>query len=456
MKKFNLLFIVTAILMTGCQNDDLFCDINDIVKWDGTTAEAFDTNVEPFVISTPAQLKLLSDIVNGIETIQPSGATDSSSYKLNKCIDLNNLEWTPIGSEESPFKGTFDGGDHTIKGMYINTTEGFQGLFGKIEGGTIKKINMSDCNITAGDVVINNNYIGSIVGYNKNGTVEECVFSGTLTNNGNGTGGIVGKSEGSDARVAYCYNLGVIVANQGCRVGGIVGYNISGSVENCSNNATISGASYYLGGITGQNFNGTVKNCSNTGNLSGTYNIGGIAGVNMTGLISNCYNNGNLNGYTDVMFEESYGAYMGGIAGYNTGTLTNCYNTGSLRTPDKENGNSIGGVVGINDNGVVSYCYYIFGCAKDGLDGVNEYQNGFGSESMESTITDIDGSTNSFTETQGKASHGKTGIKIGSIMHTANAALVDCLNSWQSVNKTANFGWTLTGSKTGYPVFAGE
>ncbi|HEY5511129.1 MAG TPA: hypothetical protein VIK10_08880 [Prolixibacteraceae bacterium] len=458
MKRVSLFFIVLAFLMAGCQKaDDLSSELDYLVKWDGTAALTFDTKVQPYVISTPAQLKLLSDIVNGVNTNPPSGAASTSSYQLSKNLDLNNLDWQPIGTKDLPFKGSFDGDTHTIKGMYINSVVGYQGLFGSLEGGTleggtIKKINLIDCNITAGEIMMNLDFNGAIVGYNKNGNVEECTFSGTFTNNGNAAGGIVGKSEGANARVAYCQNLGIMFGNYGCKIGGIVGFNVGGLIEYCINYATIKGGSYYTGGIAGHSVNGTVKNCGNNADVGGSSNVGGVVGVNVTNLISNCYNTGNLGGYSE--YGEGYGVGMGGIAGYNSGTLTNCYNTGSINTLAKEDGYYIGGVVGSNKDGsIINYCYYLKGCAKDGL---GASQNGAGTLTPSSTIVDINGSTNAITEEQGKASQGKTGNNIGNLKYNAHTALLDCLNAWQNDNKTGYSSWTLTGSKTGYPVLVGK
>ena len=449
MKKITLFFIVLAFLMVGCKkSDDFSTELDNLVKWDGTTASTFDTNTQPFVISTPAQLKLLSDIVNGTNTTPPNGASSSSTYQLKNSLDLNNLDWQPIGTKETPFKGTFDGNSHTIKGIYINSVIGYQGLFGSMDGGTIKRINLIDGNITAGEIMMNLDFNGAIVGYNKNGTVEECTFSGTFTNNGNAAGGIVGKSEGANARVAFCQNLGLVIGNYGARIGGIVGYNMGGLIEYCTNYATIKGGTYFTGGIAGQSSNGTVKNCGNHADVGGSSNIGGIVGVNATTLITNCYNTGNLSGYME--YGENYGVGMGGIAGSNTGTLTNCYNSGSITTLAKEEGYNIGGVAGSNKNGgIITFCYYLKGCAKDGL-GIS--QNGSGTINPGSTTADTDGSSNAFTETQGKTSMIKSGTTIGKVSYSSNTALPECLNAWQNNNKTGYSRWTLNGSKTGYPV----
>jgi hypothetical protein len=457
MQKIYLLIFILAFIVAGCQKkDNLIDELDFLVKWDGTAASTFDTNIQPYAISTPAQLKLLSDIVNGVNKNPPTGASASSSYQLSKSLDLNNLDWQPIGTKDAPFKGTFDGNMHTIKGVYINSVVGYQGLFGSMDGGTIKKINLIDCNITAGEIMMNLDFNGGIVGYNKNGNVEECTFSGTITNNGNAAGGIVGKSEGANARVAYCQNLGILIMNNGngVRIGGIVGYNVGGLIEYCSNFASIKGSSRYTGGIVGQSWNGTVKNCGNHADVQGTTLIGGVAGVNMTNVISNCYNTGNLNGYTDKEYGESYGRGMGGVVGANDGTLTNCYNTGSIKTPAGEKGYDIGGVAGtykVGNN--IQNCYYLKGCAKDGLAAT---QNGFGSATISNIVADTDGFTNAINEVQGKASPANSGTNIGKLSYNMHAALLDCLNAWQTDNKTGYSSWTLNGSKTGYPVLVGK
>lgn len=51
----------------------------------------------------------------------------------------SNLSWDPIDN----FKGVFDGDGHYIKNLYINSTEDYVGLFGKMSGGRIKNLNVS-------------------------------------------------------------------------------------------------------------------------------------------------------------------------------------------------------------------------------------------------------------------------------------------------------------------------
>jgi len=451
MKKINLLLVLLTFLMAACHSEDDSSDLDNLVKWDGTAAVAFDTDSEPFIISTPSQLKLFSDIVNDTSVTTIAGATAYSSYKLAKSFDLDSLTWTPIGSVEQPFKGVFDGDGHTIKGLFINTDLGYQGLFGYLLEGTVKNINILDGNITAGNVMINNDYNGGIVGYNNNGTIEGCTIAGTLTNTGNGFGGIAGYMKGTKAKIVNCENKALIVSGFGCRIGGIVGYVTGGVVDHCRNTGSFnSGESYYTGGIAGQSYNSSILNCGNTANINGQFLVGGVVGYNAPqSLVINCYNTGNVEGFT--FMDENSGSSMGGIVGCNVGTISNCYNAGTITSPSTVEGNYIGGVVGLNDAGIVNYCYYLKNCAKDGA---SMYQNGIGVLTLDSVATDTDGLTNAFTEVQGLASKGIKGLQIGTGKYNVHAALVDCLNAWQAENTTGFTAWAV--SKPKYPVHIGE
>ena len=83
---------------------------------------------------------------------------------------------------------------------------------------------------------------------------------------------------------------------QAAYVGGVVGRNNGGTVENCHNTATVSesgsGTDIRIGGVVGWNDKGTVKNCSNTGKVSGEGSVGGVVGENSgIGTVANCHNN---------------------------------------------------------------------------------------------------------------------------------------------------------------------
>ncbi|MCH5143272.1 MAG: hypothetical protein J1G07_06160, partial [Clostridiales bacterium] len=92
-------------------------------------------------------------LISSADELYTLSQTDSDwgkNFKLTQDIDLStvcganlngeSVSWTRIGNDSKPFKGTFDGDDHTISGLYIDSTEGWQGLFGYVENGTIKNL----------------------------------------------------------------------------------------------------------------------------------------------------------------------------------------------------------------------------------------------------------------------------------------------------------------------------
>lgn len=216
------------------------------------------TETDPYQISTAAGLKWFRDKVNDAKTEEET----KICAVLTANIDLNNEPWTPIGNytttNEIFYEGTFDGGGHTISNL--NVTDRFicAGLFGAVKGGTIK-------NLTVAGNVSHNYFVG-----------------------------------------------------QSGHVGGIVGGALdAATIENCSNNCSVTGSSSdFIGGIAGSNIGGArIIDCYNVGTITGTINgTGGVTGLNM-GAISNCYNVGTFKGSSAV----------GEIVGNNYGTLENCY-----------------------------------------------------------------------------------------------------------------------------------
>ena len=218
------------------------------------------TESDPYQIGTADQLKRFRDIVNGT-----GGQTQNrGAYAvLTANIDLNNEPWTPIGNytegNQIYYEGTFDGGGHTVSGLNVTGKFRYVSLFGAVKGGTIK-------NLTVAGNVSHNYY-----------------------------------STGLD-----------------CHVGGIVGGALdAATIENCSNNCSVTGSSSdYVGGIAGSNINNArIIDCYNVGTITGTIKgTGGVTGLNM-GTISNCYNVGTVKGNYAV----------GEIVGNNSGTVENCY-----------------------------------------------------------------------------------------------------------------------------------
>ena len=107
-----------------------------------------DGSASEYTITSPAQLAGLAVLNNGLNSVAAVDFT-GKTIKLDSNIDLTNNEWKAIGlyidgTNDKPFKGTFDGQNHTISGIYIyksgtTTSDKFQGLFGHSTG-TIKNV----------------------------------------------------------------------------------------------------------------------------------------------------------------------------------------------------------------------------------------------------------------------------------------------------------------------------
>ena len=363
-----------------------FADQNEFSSWDFANtweiksifgrptlrdnAEIGGTANNPYKIFTATQLKNFATAVN-------DGSEKSAHAKLMNNIDLKDVcgesnSWIPIGnSEENAYTGTFNGAGHTISGLYIDRSANYQGLFGRVNGGTVQNLSVSgsvkgddyvggvvgqnggtveNCYNT-GAVNSSGNRVGGVVGYNSR-IVKNCYNTGAVNSSGNWVGGVVGVNSGS---VTNCYNTvnGTVTVTGNDYVGGVVGYNSSnGTVENCYNTVKVTGSSNYsyIGGVVGQNF-GTVENCYNTGSVTVTGSdgrVGGVVGWN-SGPVKNCYNTGTVSDGTGT------DDCVGGVVGLNGGTVENCYNTGTVTGTD----DYVGGVVGYNgSSSTIENCYY--------------------------------------------------------------------------------------------------
>lgn len=264
--------------------------------WDGKTiaggfAEGDGTQDNPFQIETAAQLAYFAKTVNEGEAYL---------YKyivLTADIDLANKEWTPIGNHSNPFKGNFNGDNHTVTGMQISGELDRVGLFGECI-----KFNVDSAikNITVKDSVICGiNFVGAIVGYAEGINIENCRSIGNTINGETDVGGICGKIGGySVGKVSQCYNSSKVTGR--VRVGGIAG--MGGIAENCLNTGEIMiiNKAYQSagGGIFGifddTTASASITACVNLGKVSGGESFGGIVGkteTSSTGHISNCYYN---------------------------------------------------------------------------------------------------------------------------------------------------------------------
>ena len=225
----------------------------------------------------------VAELVNG-------GKTDIN-ITLDKNIDLTGKGWTPIGTSfDNSYKGTFDGGGHTITGLAVTTNDQFVGLFGYLNrAGTVKNVVMEGIQITSNHMF---GCTGGVVGYSW-GTIENCSVSGSVS--------------GTDC------------------VGGVVGSQKAGSIIGCSSSATVKGT-HYVGGVAGEKW-GSMTACYATGNVtleiaSQKNNFGGgVVGLNGGSRVLACYATGNVTSTGS----STGNVHIGGLFGDSYTTVTACY-----------------------------------------------------------------------------------------------------------------------------------
>ncbi|MGN0150519.1 MAG: hypothetical protein ACI4C7_09770 [Clostridia bacterium] len=281
--------------------------IIEVTKEYGGLLSAYIYNENnPVVISSLDDLEKLRDSVNSGDTYEGRtvmlAADIDMSEKYGENINGETVSWTPIGTEEHPFNGTFEGNGHAIN-LYINTTNNDNPP----------------------------NYLG-LFGYTQNNAnIRNLIIDGTI-------------------KVSTITYFGGIPENaEYYYVGSIMGCN-NGSIENCHNKIrqlSVSGNTDFAGGIAGVSF-GSINHCSNIGIVTGTQGTsgtvsGGICGiVKEKSIINNCYNTGKILGFA-----------AGGIAGYtedNIAGIINCYNTDT-----NVKGNGISG----NACSAIKNCYQL-------------------------------------------------------------------------------------------------
>ena len=239
-----------------------------------------------YTVTSADGLMNIAKLVNG-------GKTDIN-ITLDTDIDLTGKDWTPIGTDyDNSYKGTFDGGGHTITGLTFTTNDEYAGLFGWLNrAGTVKNVVMEGVQITSNQIY--GGSIGGVVGYSW-GTIENCSVSGNVS--------------------------GTVY------VGGVVGAQIGGSITGCSSSATVKGT-VDVGGVAGQtNSSATLTACYATGNVTIEINPkkniagGSLVGMNAGISLLACYATGNV-----TSTGSSTGkVHIGGFLGNNYTTVTACY-----------------------------------------------------------------------------------------------------------------------------------
>ena len=225
-----------------------------------------------------------------------NGGKSDINITLTADIDLTGKDWTPIGTDyDNSYKGTFDGGGHTITGLTFTTNDEYAGLFGWLNrAGTVKNVVMEGVQITSNQI------------------------------DGGSIGGVVGCSWGT--------------------------------IENCSVSGSVSGT-VYVGGVVGAQIGGSITGCSSSATVKGTVNVGGVAGqTNSSATLTACYATGNVIIEINPKKNIAGGSLVGMNAG---SSLLACYATGNVTSTGSSTGYvHIGGFLGDNYNTTVTACYW--------------------------------------------------------------------------------------------------
>ena len=225
-----------------------------------------------------------------------NGGKSDINITLDTDIDLTGKDWTPIGTDyDNSYKGTFDGGGHTITGLTFTTNDEYAGLFGWLNrAGTVKNVVMEGVQITSNQI-----YGGSI-------------------------GGVVGSGWGT--------------------------------IENCSVSGSVSGT-VYVGGVVGVQIGGSITGCSSSATVKGTVDVGGVAGqTNSSATLTACYATGNVTIEMAPKKNIAGGGLVGMNAG---SSLLACYATGNVTSTGSSTGKvHIGGFLGDNYANVMTACYW--------------------------------------------------------------------------------------------------
>lgn len=287
--------------------------IVDLPYWTDVVTErpaGFTEDAEGNVtISTTEGLAWLAVKVNGLNN-QERNAFEGKTVTLTADIDLKGYRWYPIGEyrnkEWHGFSGNFDGQGHSVSNIYVNDAYSDKGLFGYVEMGTLKNVNMVG---------------GSVASIFTQSEGE-------------------GHSSGQSA------------------IGGLVGYACRcKAITNCHSSVDVIG-NESVGSLCGQvDFNEQVSyisNCSASGTVSGRNSSGGLIG-SLYGqiVVRNCFATGDVN----LKQGETNAWYRGGLIGHTFFvTILNCYSTGKVYA-DPTCPSFIGSVIGCPEDSHIHNLY---------------------------------------------------------------------------------------------------
>ncbi len=334
---------------------------SQISKWDGsvqrwTRGNGSENN--PYFIDSASQLAYLAQSVN-------AGIIYADTFfELTTNIDLDSLNWTPIGYTANEFYiGNFNGNNYSIYNLHCKDTSYrfgivYSGLFGYVLDAKISNVNIKGNTVILSSFSTSYNfYAGGIAAYAFASEIENCSFEGCISTYAVTSiayvGGILGFSA-SATNIIHCHNKGKIFSSSlnTAYGGGILADCDNGSplIQYCCNDGYVYVTAYkyvYAGGIIARlNYNASIEGCFNAGIIE-TYSnsyayTGGLVGLGNNCLINESYNDA-------AVYAVAYDyAYAGGIIGFteHTSSISNVYNKGNVLSNSYYYKSYVGGIIG--------------------------------------------------------------------------------------------------------------
>lgn len=256
----------------------------------------------PYIITKAEELAWFRDQVNSGNNFICAKISDDVEvidmstvcHAEDKSQNLEELSWKPIGKNDYGYQywGTFDGNGKTITNLYINASQNNVGLFGYTSEGTIKNLTFEYANVT-NTGVFTGILVGYATGYANTSNLQNIKISNTCQiKGGKETGGIAGNLR--YAKAYNCVNYATVQGNY--RVGGLFGYwsNKDSSITTCANYGNVTATGTDAGGLVGYFVSGTIQDCANYGDVKGTERVAGMAGYVYEGKIQNVFSYGNV------------------------------------------------------------------------------------------------------------------------------------------------------------------
>lgn len=278
-----------------------------------------DPSSKEYYLEDAGDLRGLATLVNG-EAVDDSGKAiqavsfEGVTIRLDNPVNLQNVAFEPIGTEDTPFAGTFDGASKNISGLMIEGCLNNVGLFGycskgsRLENIAVGSFPDAGVNVTADTEHLSN--IGTVVGYSA-GSITNCSSAINVTVKSTG----LNASTDSDPIVVKA-------------VGGVAGF-VAGDVASCNFSGALE---------VGVASNIAVEETTDSDELDVAREIGGVVGrlgdPDNHGCITDCHNEGSVWAYTTGSgAEDRFGTTtyakmrdVGGIVGYSNGSIYRCQN----------------------------------------------------------------------------------------------------------------------------------